>query len=315
MHPVDRVALAAALAAAAACSETPGSRGDGDSGDRDDGDTDGGSVVRCEGRGEQASDSVWTLRSGGVERRARVVIPPGYDPTIPTAVMLNFHGFTSNGEQQAEISRMSALAAAEGFIVVYPEGLGTPQGWTGGDCCDRAGVVGIDDVALVDDLLDELERLLCVDTDRVFSTGLSNGGFLSYRLACELSERIAGIAPVAGVLGIDDCVPARPIPLIHFHGTADAFVPYHGSLVFASVDETIAAWTAMNGCDGESEVIHDQGDARCVRHLGCDEGAPVIRCTIDGGGHTWPGGTPIPAGETSTDLDASAMMWETLSLL
>jgi polyhydroxybutyrate depolymerase len=229
--------------------------------------------------------------------------------------MLNFHGFTSSGDQQAEISQMSSVAAEQGFIVVYPDGVGSPKGWTAGDCCDRAGANGVDDVALVTDLLDELERLLCIDTDRVYSTGLSNGGFLSYRLACELSDRIAGIAPVAGVLGIDECDPGRAVPVIHFHGTSDGIVPYDGNLVFASVDESIAAWTAINGCDEATEVIYEQGDAQCLQHLGCPEEAPVIRCTIDGGGHTWPGGTPIPAGETSTDLDASAMMWETLSVL
>lgn len=311
MRPIHRAALASVLAWFA-CGDTPGSApGDGDG----DGDGDG-NASSCEGLGEQAADSVWTLTSGGHEREARVVLPPGYDPATPTAVMLNFHGFTSNGDQQAVISKMNALAASEGFIVVYPDGVGSPQGWSAGDCCDRSGAEGVDDVAFVGDLLDELERLVCVDTDRVYSTGLSNGGFLSHRLACELSDRIAGIAPVAGVLGLEGCAPQRPVPVIHFHGTFDTIVPYDGSesLGFASVAETIAAWSAINGCDAETEIVYDQGDSQCVQQLGCAAGAPVILCTVDEGGHTWPGWTPIPTGEP-TDLDASAMMWQTLSVL
>ena len=274
--------------------------------------------VGCEGLGEPTADSVWMIQSSGLTREARVVIPRSYDPTVPTPVVLNFHGFTSNADQEVLLADMNALAEAEGFIVAYPQGTGIPPSWNAGACCGTAAADGVDDVQLTRDLLDELERQLCVDGERIFSTGMSNGGFLSHRLGCELSDRIAGIAPVAGVLGVDECAPGRPVPVIHFHGTSDLLVPYDGndSLGFPSVAETIETWGAINGCSEDSEVVYERGDSRCERLLGCPADAPVTLCTVEGGGHTWPGGLPIPVlGKTTDDLDASAMLWDTLSAL
>ncbi len=133
---------------------------------------------------------------------------------------------------------------------------------------------------------------------RVYVTGMSNGGFMSQRLACDLSDRIAAIAPVAGNNVTTSCVPTRPISVMEFHGTADSTVPYSGT------GPTIAAWVDRNGCDSSPAVTFDSGNARCETYNGCDGGVEVTLCTITGLGHAWPGAF----GGTS-DISATDAMW------
>lgn len=250
-----------------------------------------------------------TVASGGRMRLARVHVPPSYDAAKPTPVLLNFHGRNSNAAQEELLSKTTAKADAAGFVVVYPTGIGAT--WNAGLCCGQAQIEGIDDVAFTRALLDELGAELCVDHKRVFATGLSNGGFMANRLACELADRIAAIGPVAGQLLSSPCTPARPVPVIHFHGNADAIVPYQGGFGMPSVESSVAAWAGRNGCSSTAKQTYAKGDATCVAYGDCDAGADVMRCTIAGGGHTWPGGVPVPAlGKTSQDIDATDAMWE-----
>ena len=264
----------------------------------------------CTGKLAQPADATWTVLSSGMSRTANVHVPPNYDPTKPTPVVLNFHGFTSNAAQEALLSNMSAKADAEGFVVVYPEGL--DSSWNAGACCGLSAQNGVADVQFVSDLIDSLEVQLCVDAKRVFATGMSNGAFLSHRLGCELSDRVAAIAPVAGVLGVPQCNPKRPVPVMHFHGTADPLVPYDGSatLGFPAVSDTFAGWASRDGCTGDPAKTYDNGDAHCATYASCNAGATVTLCTIDNGGHTWPGGLPVPSlGYTTTDISATDAMW------
>jgi polyhydroxybutyrate depolymerase len=264
----------------------------------------------CSGKVAQPVDDVWTITSKGKSRTARVHVPRAYDPTHQTPVVLDFHGLGSDAAQQELLSFMSAKADKEGFIAVYPQGL--DASWNAGACCGQSASSGVDDVGFVSDLLDALEARLCVNTKRVFATGMSNGGFLSHRLGCELSTRIAAIAPVAGVLGVATCNPSRPVPIVHFHGTADTLVPYEGSptLGFPPVEDTFAKWGARDGCTGTPVETYRKGDAHCSKYPSCAGSAEVTLCTIDGGGHTWPGGAPVPSlGKTSYDLSATDAMW------
>jgi polyhydroxybutyrate depolymerase len=141
---------------------------------------------------------------------------------------------------------------------------------------------------------------------------MSNGGFMSHRIGCELADQFAAIAPVAGVLGIPTCNPSRPMPVIHFHGTADTLVPYDGNAAmgFIPVLDTFHGWADRDGCTGTPAQTYAKGDATCQTYSQCAGGAEVTLCTIDGGGHTWPGGTPVPTlGLTSTDINATDAMW------
>jgi polyhydroxybutyrate depolymerase len=268
--------------------------------------------VTCAGKDRPPRDAVWSISSGGLLRLVNVHVPASYDPTRGTPVVLDFHGFTSDAVQEVVLSGMAEKADAEGFISMQPVGLGVPRSWNAGACCGLAAATEVDDVAFTRAILDRADDALCVDPARVFATGMSNGGFFSHRLGCELSDRIAAVAPVAGTMGMTSCTPPRPVPVIAFNGTADPLVPYTGSAVlgFASIDATFAGWAARDGCTGAPVETFAHGDARCLTYAQCAGGAAVTQCTIDGGGHTWPGGIPIPPlGPTSTDLSATDAMW------
>lgn len=259
------------------------------------------------------------LSSGGRSRSARLHVPANYDPRAGYPLVLSFHGFSSADWQQEILTNMNSRADARGVLVAYPSGVVTS--WNAGDCCGTAWLDAVDDVQFVRDLLDTLERDYCVDPKRIYATGMSNGGFLSHRLACELSERIAAIAPVAGVLGIppEECQPTRPVPVLQIHGTEDPLVPYNGGtailnnlgvgIVFRSVADTMQFWQTHNGCSTFSEVFYQNGDTTCEAWGDCSDGAQTALCTVEGGGHTWPSGLPVPfLGKTTRDLDATETM-------
>lgn len=270
-------------------------------------------VARCEGLGAAPDEVEWSIESGGLTRTFRVHVPDSYDPTVPMPVVLNFHGYSSNASQQELLSGMLDEADAQGFIAVHPQGTGATPSWNAGVCCGEAIDNLVDDVQFVSDMLDALESSLCVDTERVFSTGMSNGGFMSHRLGCELSSRITAIAPVAGVMGMVSCEPGRPVPVMHFHGTLDSLVPYEGNAAagMPSVETTVADWAARNGCADTTTEVYREADSHCEAFDDCPAGGDVVVCTVEGGGHTWPGGLPVPAlGHTTSALSATAEMWK-----
>ena len=183
----------------------------------------------------------------------------------------------------------------------------------------------MDDVEFTRRLLDDVAGACSIDSKRVFATGMSNGGIMAYRLASELSERIAAIAPVGGPMGTKGCRPGRPVSVIHFHGTDDAFAPFQGGrgrglsgTSFFSVDHSIAAWVEADGCDPNPVTIRlpdttDDGTTvtRTTYGQGKD-GAEVVLIVIEGGGHTWPGREPRLAslGKSTRDISANDLMWD-----
>lgn len=271
----------------------------------------------CTAKTGAAGDLTLSLTSGGYARTSLLHVPASYDPTRGAMLVLNFHGFTSNDVEQEALTGMNAVADQRGLIVAYPQGIG--DGWNAGDCCTETQPAGVDDVQFTRDLLALVESRYCIDPARIYATGFSNGGFLSHRLACEMSTTFAAVAPVSGVLGIPraDCNPARPVPVIDFHGTADPVVPYDGGpaakllppIVFRSVDETVEHWRSVDACLGAPTVTYAHGDATCVRWSDCDGGADVELCTMVGDGHQWPDGIAVPGlGPMSTDIDATGRM-------
>ena len=173
-------------------------------------------------------DHTRTLMMGEQKRTYLVHVPKGYDPKKPTPVVLALHGAAMNGPMMVWFSGLNKKSDEAGFIVVYPSGTGTGPflTWNAGGFKGKMAEGKADDVAFIGKLLDDLGTVVKVDEKRVYACGMSNGGMMCYRLAAELSDRIAAIAPVAGTIAIEESKPKRPVPVIHFHGTKDTLVPF-----------------------------------------------------------------------------------------
>ncbi len=231
-----------------------------------------------------------SLMHEGEERVFDVVVPEGLDARAPLAI--DFHGFTSNKDQERFLTDSDGVGGGRGYIVAYPQGTGSPASWNAGVCCAEQDPR--DDVGFAKLIVGHLAARGCVDRSRVYAMGLSNGGFLAHRLACEAADVFAAVAPVAGVLGmeVETCTPFRPIPVLHTHGKLDSVVPYVGSPLqgILGVEETISQWLSINGCDPDHfEEAGEQG-ATCTRYSDCDADAVVELCSHDLAGHIWPGG-------------------------
>ncbi len=268
-----------------------------------------------------------SIEYGGRSRFYLTHIPPGYQRGAPTPVVLVFHGGGGYPEAMKYQTKMDAVADRHGFIVAYPAGTGVQKRrlltFNAGNCCSYAVEHQIDDVGFTRAVIGDLASYLSIDPKRIYATGLSNGAILAQRLACELSDRIAAIGPVAGTMGMDSCRPTRPVSIIEFHGLADRNVPYAGGVGagsfsrvnYRSVADTIDFWINFDGCPREPNVTV-KGAATAKLYGPCKGGTEVILWSLEGGGHTWPGGDTtalekmIRLGAVNRDISASEEMWE-----
>ncbi len=244
-----------------------------------------------------------TIDVGGVSRSYDLFVPTSYDPTLDAPLVLNFHGLLGTPSQQAGFSQFNGIAENHGMLVAYPVGIG--NSFNAGVCCGQASSGNVDDVGFARALVQDVALKMCVDPRRVYATGMSNGGHMAHRLACEAADLFAATASVAGLMLAAPCVPSRPISMIQFHGTADNIVSYNG---IPAVPAMMSAWAARNGCSGTSRTTFEQGDMRCETWPGCDANVEVSLCTIDGGGHCWPGNGSCIFGRSSTELHASEVI-------
>jgi len=259
-----------------------------------------------------------SLVSAGEKRSYLLYVPESYDPTVPTPLVITLHGFAQWPANQAGVSQWNELADEYGFIVVYPAGTGFPMRWrTWG--APGSDTDPVQDVTFISDLIDKLSAEYNIDPARVYANGLSNGGGMSFVLSCKLSERIAAFGSVAGAYSLPwgDCNPARPLPAIVFHGTADPIVPYEGGLAgrsgytFPSIPDWVDELARRNGCDAAPQDLETTGDVSGIQYMNC--AGEVIFYTIAEGGHSWPGGGYLPkiiVGNTTHDIDASRTIWD-----
>jgi len=272
------------------------------------------------------ADHVRTLTIDGRERSYLIHLPSNLDPNKPAPVVLLLHGAGASGSLMVPFTGMKKKADEAGFIAVYPNssGIGPFLAFNAGDFVGKlAG--SADDVKFVDRLFDDLRTVVNVDPKRIFAAGMSNGGSMCYRLAAELSDRIAAIAAVAGTMAIAEASPHRPVSVLHFHGSEDRVVPFNGHrrragrlLKYRSVKETIRIWCEINGCPSTPQVTEFPwtDGARTVVHQMVygpgKEGSEVVLIVVEGGGHTWPGQRPpIPfIGRSTLDVSANDLMWE-----
>ena len=255
-----------------------------------------------------------TLAFGGADRTYLLHVPASYDGTKPVPVVFEFHGHGSSAAQQIVYGDFRPLAEKEGFLVVAPDGQGSPRHFT-----YRATGGEADDVAFAVALLDHLEAGLCIDPQRVFATGMSNGGALSAVIACRAADRFAAVAPVAALFYWPGCAEdGRPAPILAMMGTADPVVPYAGGRVnccgnpnIPGAEDTVASFAERSKC---KEPPVDDRPSPSIRHRhwdGCEAGNAVELYSIEGGGHTWPGSAvKVRAlGETTDELIATDTIW------
>jgi polyhydroxybutyrate depolymerase len=258
-----------------------------------------------------------SVTSSGTLRRALIHLPPSYDPRRPMPLVLNFHSFPGTPELERNLTGMSESADRAGYVVAYPAGI--DSSFNAGTCC---GDAKRDDVGFTRDLLGALSARICIDPRRIFATGMSNGASFSFRLACEMPDRIAAFAPVSAPMMVERCSPKRPaVPILFFVGTADPIMtaharelkkPFRNAYEWARRD--MDEWAQRNGCRlAPPRVIRRTGDTRFESYLGCPPEAELGLVVVEGGGHSWPGGaTDFDSwlGRTTQCIRASDVMWD-----
>lgn len=258
-----------------------------------------------------------TLISSGLKREYLLYVPTSYDSAKPSPLVISMHGAAGWPAQQRELSEWNRLADREGFLVVYPAGIeGTgPRVWhvDRGDGLEK-------DVRFIADLIDKIAADYNIDRTRIYANGMSNGGGMSFVLSCTMSARIAAVGLVASAqtLPWSWCTDPRPVPMIAFHGDADPLVPYHGGVSwgapkpFPDITVWAAKWARRNRCQPNAIETRVTSDVMRREFTHCAGDAAVILYTIEDGGHTWPGGGPLPewgVGRTTHSIDASAVVW------
>ncbi|OHA82732.1 MAG: hypothetical protein A3B07_01265 [Candidatus Yonathbacteria bacterium RIFCSPLOWO2_01_FULL_43_27] len=298
-------------------------------------------------------DQYFSIIHNNTERRYRVHIPTTYDENKKTPVILNLHGGGGNIDSMADMTGMNETSDKYGFIVVYPEGtlqkvLGKSLGsWDTGMI---KKIITVDDVGYISAVIDDVKTKYNIDEARVYATGISNGAQMSYKLACELSNKITAIAPVASQGAFTTCPLSRPVPTIHFHGTEDICASYNGGLcggclqkyfetligvstadttyACESVPNFIEKWVKINNISEAPKLVLEKDTARCISY-GNGQDREVAFCSVGNMGHAWPGGNHgivcedadskkckdyiRVMGNTSNTISANELMWQFFS--
>lgn len=248
----------------------------------------------------------------GQPRLALVHIPASYDGTKPFGLIFNAHGQTFSAPTQAKMSRLSEVADKYDYITVVPQGTGgLLAGYNCGNAPMKQVYANVDDVDFVRTLIDSLSKSYCIDPKKIHATGFSIGGAFAYKLACDLSDKIASFSSVSGPDATVTCNPTRPLALLHFHGTADTFASYDNDGDMNIGATTYVARHAKRiGCSPAQKVTLQKGAVTCKTYdQNCKEGTEATLCTIQGGTHNWPGGNGwLLGGAINKDVDASQMM-------
>tara|TARA_B110001454_G_scaffold219194_1_gene251327 strand:- start:84345 stop:85358 length:1014 start_codon:yes stop_codon:yes gene_type:complete len=278
---------------------------------------------------EKSGDYTFTFSHGNIDRYYRVHVPKSYDSKIPVPLIISMHG--GGGDMMIQSSdeyyKLNLKSDASGFVVVYPNGYskfksGKLSTWNAGNCCAWARDEKIDDVGFIKEVLKKVSGQLNIDSARVFAIGMSNGGMMAYRLACEAGSLFKGIAAVAGTDNTNGCASPTPISVLHIHAKNDDHVLFNGGAGktfrdeskvtnFTSVPNTIQKWTAIDKCEGAPVRIVDKKGAYCELYSKCQSTKHVQLCVTEDGAHSWPGGKKVRGGEAgSKALYANDVIWD-----
>ena len=273
-------------------------------------------------------DYYFSINHDGKVRMYRVHVPPSYRDSSAAALVFAFHGGGGDMDYMAKDEYYGLISKSdkEGFVIVFPNGYSRFQSgklatWNAGACCGDARDKNIDDVGFVRDIITHLTRQMTIDPQRVFATGMSNGGLMSYRLACEMSDVFTAIASVAGTDNTLTCQPSHPVSILHIHAQNDDHVLFNGGAgegsfrdeskvtEFASVPETVSKWVARNQCRTTPQRVLSVNGAYCDLYTGCAGGTEVKLCVTDTGAHSWPGGYKPRGESTSQAISANDEIW------
>jgi len=254
----------------------------------------------------------------GSKRYYLIFTPESYTGTenLPLVLHISSYGWTP--KQEMEYTKLNQVADSNNFIIVYPSsvnnwnsGIGENPQWPTGDS---------NDVGFIDTFIDFLDSNYRIDLDRIYVTGYSNGGFMAYKLACQLSHRIAAIASVGGEISTNtlaDCNPLRTMPILQIHGTEDSWISINGATGLESVEETLNFWIQYNDCQDTNTIAiedidtTDDSTVEKISYSNCTDNSNIIFFKVINGGHTWPGAGPAgyPAGNTNQDINAGIEIW------
>ncbi|MFT7156215.1 MAG: polyhydroxybutyrate depolymerase [Parvicella sp.] len=257
-----------------------------------------------------------TITHNGGTREYNVYVPASYDGTVAVPIVLNLHGYGSNNTQQMQYADFKPIADTANFIIVLPQGLLDPV--NSSPHWNANWGTGIDDIGFISAMLDTISSNYNINQDRMYSTGMSNGGFMSLTLAGQLSNKITAVASVTGtmsVMQIPNNTVVRPVPVMQIHGTNDPTVSYSGDANFLSVDSVVNFWAGHNQCSSTPVFTampdintSDGCTAEKYEYLGGIGGSEVVHYKIIGGEHTWPGAFPIAV--TNQDINACIEIWK-----
>ncbi|MCC6694302.1 MAG: hypothetical protein IT365_01605 [Candidatus Hydrogenedentes bacterium] len=272
-----------------------------------------------------------SIEVDGVRRTYDLYVPSSYEDSQEMPLVIALHPFASTGGGMARMTNFNAIAEEEGFIVAYPDG--RTRLWNGDPTDEPNGPPeGRDDVAFIDALISKIQEDYTIDASRVYATGASNGALMAQRLGCDLTERFAAIASVMITLPVgweDVCEPSSPLPILLIQSVDDPFFPWEGGTVqqgpflqseYGSAPSMVQFWVDNNAAVTppvtEQLPDTDPADGTTIyreTYAAGQNGAEVVFYGVNGGGHTWPGSTPMLqrlVGVTSKDMDASRVIWD-----
>lgn len=259
-----------------------------------------------------------TIQAGGLDRAFKLYIPASYNGSTSVPLVLNLHGLGSNSFEQMYYSNFMPIADTANFIIVHPQGTYEPTILQSTYWNAEFPGSSIDDVGFLSDLIDTLSNRYNIDANRVHSTGMSNGGYMSLVLACQLNDKIASVASVTGTMTTQhpSSCSGRALSIMQIHGTADGIVPYNGDANSQSVQSVLNLWINHNNTSSMATIdsipninTADNCYANRYTYSGGTDNTEVIHYKITGGGHTWPGASTI-VGVTNQDFSASSVIWD-----
>ncbi len=266
-----------------------------------------------------------TMMIDGYTRTYVLALPPNYydTPEKDFPLVIGMHGTGGSASQFESDYRFEDFANESKFIAVYPEGVQSSgflglRTWNAGTCCDYALDHQIDDIKFIRELIDEVVSRYNVNPKRVYATGMSNGGMMAYRLACELPEKIAAIATVSCSMVVSEpCNPSRAVPILHIHSILDTKIPYQGGIGiggyhFPPIDSVLTSWAIENSCETPSQIIINNDKYSFKKWSACEGNTAIEYYLTQDGGHAWPGGlkSRAKADTPSVAIDANELLWE-----